>query len=135
MCLALTRCRSSSKPWLKARIDAMFRVGRNENVSADVHPSAGTLLQRDHGQTIQEVVQHLLPLLGCLRRDAIADLRRWAKDAAVVADLRQSTKPTDGGCCAEGKQVAVIYRGGEPGRAQRVKAEVLVKVQREAIRA
>ena len=56
----------------------MFRVGRNQNVRADIHAGTGTLLERDDGQAIQEVIQDLLALRGGLRRDAVADLRSKA---------------------------------------------------------
>ena len=41
----------------------MFRVGRDENVSADVHAGAGTFFERDDGQAIEEVIEDLLALL------------------------------------------------------------------------
>ena len=55
--------------------------------------------------------------------------------ATVVADLREAAEATDGGGGAERQQVAVIYLGGEAGRADLVEADVLVEVEREPIRA
>ncbi len=92
----------------------MFRVGRNEDVAAHIDTSTRALLERDDGQTIEEVIQDLFAFRGRLLRDAIANLRRGIEHAAVVADLSQAAKAADGRRRAKSQQVAVIDLGGEP---------------------
>jgi hypothetical protein len=62
----------SSKGW----VDAMFRVGRNQEVRADEHTRAGAFFERDDGQTVKEVIENLFTLLCGLLRDAIPNLGR-----------------------------------------------------------
>ncbi len=59
-------------------IDAMFCVGRDEDVPANVYAGAGTFLERDDRQAIEEVVQDLFALCRGLLGDAVADLRSKA---------------------------------------------------------
>src|SRR5579859_5057456 len=59
---------------LKAGINAMLGVGRDENVPADVYAGAGAFLERDHRQPIEKMVQHLLALPCGLLRDAVTNL-------------------------------------------------------------
>ena len=81
---------------LEGWVDAMFCVGRNENVPADVHAGPGALLERDDRKPIEKVIEYLFAFLAGLRGDAVANLRRRIEDAAVVADLGQSSQSTDG---------------------------------------
>ena len=52
----------------------MLCVGRNEQIRANIHTRAGTFLERDDRQAIQEVIENLLALLGRLLGDAVANL-------------------------------------------------------------
>jgi len=50
------------QPRLERRVNAVLGIGRNQKVRSDVHASSGALLERDNGQPVKEVVQHLLTL-------------------------------------------------------------------------
>ena len=67
-------------------------VRRDEDVATDVDTGAGALLERDDGQPVEEVVEHLLALCGRLLGDTVADLGRWSEHAAVIANLSKATK-------------------------------------------
>ena len=56
-----------------------------------------------------------------------------AKDAAVVADLREAAQAADRGGGGERLQVAVIDLGRKAGRADLVKTDVLGELKREPI--
>lgn len=45
-------------------IDAVLRIRRNQEIRSDVHAGAGTLFERDDGQPVEKVIQHLLTLDG-----------------------------------------------------------------------
>ena len=111
----------------------MLRVGRNQNVSPDVDAGPGTLLERDDGKSIEEVVQHLLTFRSRLRGDAVAYLGGRIKNVAVISDLSESAQAADGGGGSECLKVAVIHFGGEAGGSDLVQTNVFVKVQRETI--
>src|SRR6266702_1155519 len=103
----------------------MFCVGRDKDVAAYVNAGTRTFLERDNWQPVQKVIQDLLAFRRGLGGDTVADLRRRIEDAAVVSDLGQATEATDGGCGAEGHQVAVIDLGRETSRPERIKTDVL----------
>ena len=111
----------------------MLRVGRNEHVLRDVYPGARTLLYRDDGQTIQELVENLLALLSGLLRDPVAYLGVGGQDGACVADLRESTDPAYKGGGGERTQIVVVDVGSKAGRSKGVKADELVELDRETI--
>ena len=52
----------------------MLGVRRYEDVPADVDTGARAFLQRDDGQAVEKVIQHLLTFGGRLLRDAVANL-------------------------------------------------------------
>ena len=104
----------------------MFRIGRNQDVRADIHAGARAFFERDDGQAIEEVIQYLFAFDGGLLGDAIANLRGRVKDAAVVADLREAAQAADSGGGGERLQIAVIYLRCKAGRPDLVKADVLV---------
>ena len=111
----------------------MFRVRRNEDVSADVDSGARAFFERDDGKPIEEVIQHLLPLGGGLLGYTVADLRRRRKDTTVVPNLSKTTQASDRSGGAEGEQVAVIDFCRETSCTDLVEAEVLVEVEGEAV--
>src|ERR1700744_5092833 len=82
-------------PSLQSGINAMGCVRRDEDVPTDINPGAGTFLERDDGEPIEEVIQHLLTFGGRLFGDPVANLRGGRENAPVVADLRQATEPTN----------------------------------------
>ena len=94
---------------------------------ADVNAGAGTFLERDDRQAIEEVIQYLFAFDGGLLGDAVANLRRRIEDAAVVADLREAAEPADRGGGGECLQIAVIDLGGKAGRPDLVEADVLCR--------
>ena len=57
----------------KRGVDAMFRVGRNQEIRTDVHASPGAFLERDDRQPVEKVIQDLFTLSGGLFRDPITD--------------------------------------------------------------
>src|SRR6266568_5612743 len=114
-------------------VHTVFRIRRNEDVAAHVHAGPRPFLKRDNRQAVEKVVQHLFSLRGRLLRDAIANLRRRIKDAAVVADLGQAAKAADGRCRAKGQQIPVIDLRGESCCAQWIETDVLVEVERKTI--
>src|ERR1700761_8743632 len=61
-------------PSLQSGANAMACVRRDEDVPTDINPSAGAFLERDDGEPIEEVIQHLLALGGGLLGDPIANL-------------------------------------------------------------
>lgn len=113
----------------------MFRVGRYQDVPADIHTRSGAFFEGDYRQPIQEVIENLLPLCGGLFGDPILNLRGWRKNAAVVADLSKATQATDSRSRTEGQQVAVVNFGGKSRCAKRIETQIFVEVQRETIRA
>ena len=91
----------------------MFRVRRNQDVGADVYTGSSPLLERDDGESIEEVIQDLFPLIRRLRGDAIPDLGRGREDIAVITYLRKSTQTAYDGCRRERLEVAAVYLCGE----------------------
>ena len=83
---------------LKGGINPVVSVRGDENVPADVHTGAGSLLERDHGQTVQEMVQDLFGLLTGLLRDAVADGDGWiaAQDSdSAIPDLGETAQAAE----------------------------------------
>lgn len=69
--------------------DAMFGVGGDEEVTANVDPCPGTFLERDDWKAVEKMVKDLFSFLARLGRDAVADLSRGIEN--VVADLSDAT--------------------------------------------
>src|SRR6266702_3489432 len=90
--------------------DSVIRVRRNKNIACNVHASPFSILECDHGETIEKVIQNLLCFLSRLSSNTIADRGAWIAtvDAyTAVSDLCQASYATDrcGGC--KGWQVAM----------------------------
>ena len=111
----------------------MLRVGRDEDVAPDVYAGAGTLLERDDGKPIQEVVQYLLALCGGLLGDSVANLGRRLRTLPLLPICARPPKPPMAAAAPNAMEIAVVYFGRKAGRADRVKADVLVEVEREPI--
>ena len=71
------------------------RVGRDEDVPADIHAGSRTFFERDNRQPVEEVIQDLLALRRRLFGNPVTDLRRWRYNTAVVPDLCEPTESAD----------------------------------------
>ena len=114
----------------------MLRVGRDVDVSPDVHAGSGAFLERDDREPVEEVIEHLFSLgCGLLRR---CRPRIWVEAERTLPLLPIWASPPQTAyrrCRRERLQVAVVNLGGEAGRADRIESDVLVQLQREAVRA
>ena len=114
-------------------VHAVFRIGWNENVAADVDAGAGAFLERDDREAIEKVIQHLFAFGSRLGGDSVTNLRRGIEDTVVVADLGQTADPANGHRRAKGQEIPVIDLGRKAGCPQRIESDVLVEVEREAV--
>ena len=80
----------ASGRWLQGGIDSMIRVGRDQDVGADIDAGARTFFERDDWQSVQEVIEDLFSLIRRLLLDAVANLRRRREDTAAVANLGET---------------------------------------------
>ena len=69
----------------------MIRIGRNQDVGADIDPGARTFFERDDWLAVEEVIEYLLTLIRRLFRDTVANLRRRRENTATVPNLSESS--------------------------------------------
>src|SRR5258708_5176763 len=102
----------------------MFRVGRNEDVCADVHACTRALLEGDNRQPVKEVIEHLFSFGSRLLGDSVTDLGRGRQNAAVVPDLRKAAQAADSSGGGERLQISVVHLSGKASRSYRIEAHV-----------
>src|ERR1700722_9834161 len=106
---------------LQGGLDAVFCVGRDENVATDVDSCARSFLERDNRKTIEKVIENLFSLFACLGRHTVADLRGGV-EYVVIPDLGKSAQPAYGGRNGKGLEIAVIDLGSDTRGPERVEA-------------